>query len=183
MEPFNFSKVIGQKIDFEMQRLGWTTNQEQEYLIKTYGKRSRSLLTEEELLYFLNCFRTQSISAILWEILIARIHTETEQLGWTQEYTREHLIKNYDKRTLSLLTEIELLDFLKYLTTSQPAPKLDDEILIAQTHIELRRLGWTLKQASEHLIKTYGKQGCLLLTYEESHEFLKYLQSQPDPLG
>ncbi len=81
-----------------------------------------------------------------------------------------------------MLTEIELLDFLKYLTTSQPAPKLD-EILITQTHIELQRLGWTLKQASEHLIKTYGKQGCLLLTYEELHEFLKYLQSHPDPLG
>ncbi|WP_414572058.1 hypothetical protein [Nostoc sp. CCY 9925] len=48
MEPFNFSKVIGQKIDFEMQRLGWTTDQGREHLIKTYGKRSRSLLTNKK---------------------------------------------------------------------------------------------------------------------------------------
>ncbi|MEH2072779.1 MAG: hypothetical protein V7K47_32285 [Nostoc sp.] len=138
MEPGNFSEVIAQ-IDVEMQRLGWTPEKRQEYLKKYYGKRSRTLLTEEELLHFLQYLESQSISAILWEILIARVHAETEQLGWTQEHRREHLKKNYDKRTLSLLTEVELLDFVQYLT-SQPA-SISDEILIGQTHIELQRLG------------------------------------------
>ncbi|MBD2676885.1 MULTISPECIES: hypothetical protein [Nostoc] len=44
---FNFSKVIAQKIDVEMQRL------------ETYGKRSPSLLTEVELLNFLEYLQSQ----------------------------------------------------------------------------------------------------------------------------
>lgn len=41
------------KINAEMQRLGWTTEQGREHLFKYYGKRSRLLLTEEELDNFL----------------------------------------------------------------------------------------------------------------------------------
>ncbi|WP_442947981.1 hypothetical protein [Nostoc sp.] len=41
------------KIDTEMQRLGWTVEQGREHLTKYYGKRSRLLLTEEELDNFL----------------------------------------------------------------------------------------------------------------------------------
>ncbi|MEL6502792.1 MAG: hypothetical protein AAFQ23_15625, partial [Cyanobacteria bacterium J06623_1] len=37
----------------EMERLGWTPQQGREYLIQTYNKRGRTLLTEEELLDFL----------------------------------------------------------------------------------------------------------------------------------
>lgn len=41
-------------INAEMQRIGWTTQQGREHLIKTYGKRSRSQLTDDQLLEFLN---------------------------------------------------------------------------------------------------------------------------------
>lgn len=41
------------KTDAEMQRLGWTTEQGREHLERFYGKRSRRLLTEEELDNFL----------------------------------------------------------------------------------------------------------------------------------
>ncbi|MEH2224399.1 hypothetical protein [Nostoc sp.] len=41
------------KIDAEMQRLDWTVEQGREHLVKYYGKRSRLLLTEEELDNFL----------------------------------------------------------------------------------------------------------------------------------
>ncbi|MEH2337594.1 hypothetical protein [Nostoc sp.] len=41
------------QIDAEMQRLGWTVDQGREHLLKYYGKRSRLLLTEEELDNFL----------------------------------------------------------------------------------------------------------------------------------
>lgn len=51
-EPVDLSDVIA-KTDVELERLGWTPQQGREYLIQTYGKRGRTLLTEEELLDFL----------------------------------------------------------------------------------------------------------------------------------
>lgn len=44
----------------EMQRLGWTDQQGREHLERTYGKRSRHQLSNEELLDFLGYLRTQS---------------------------------------------------------------------------------------------------------------------------
>ncbi len=52
-EPQDFSSDIA-KTDIQLQRLGWTPEQGAAHLQKTYGKRSRRLLTEEELLDFLN---------------------------------------------------------------------------------------------------------------------------------
>ena len=43
---------IRHKIDLEMKRLGWTKEQGRDYLLSTYGKRSRLHLTDEELLEF-----------------------------------------------------------------------------------------------------------------------------------
>ncbi|MBD2513651.1 hypothetical protein H6G93_01245 [Nostoc sp. FACHB-973] len=63
------------------------------------------------------------------------------------------------------------------------AEPVDLSDVIAKTDVELQRLGWTPDQGREHLIKTYGKRGRTLLTEEELHGFLKYLQSQPDPLA
>ncbi len=62
-------------------------------------------------------------------------------------------------------------------------PVVDLSDVIAKTDVELQRLGWTPEQGREHLIKTYAKRGRTLLTEEELHGFLKYLQSQPDPLA
>jgi hypothetical protein len=53
--------VLKTKIDVEMKRLAWTTEKGREYLISTYGKKSRLLLTNEELLEFYNYL--SSISA------------------------------------------------------------------------------------------------------------------------
>ena len=50
--PVNLSDVIAQT-DVELMRLGWTNAQGREYLEKTYGKRSRQHLTDEELMSFL----------------------------------------------------------------------------------------------------------------------------------
>ena len=44
--------VIKHKIDLEMKRLNWTKEQGRDYLISTYGKKSRLHLTDEELLEF-----------------------------------------------------------------------------------------------------------------------------------
>ncbi len=43
---------IKHKTDLEMKRLGWTKEQGRDYLLGTYGKRSRLHLTDEELLEF-----------------------------------------------------------------------------------------------------------------------------------
>ncbi|MBD2197140.1 MULTISPECIES: hypothetical protein [Calothrix] len=57
-EPVDLSDVIA-KTDVELQRLGWTPEQGREYLIKTYGKRGRTLLTEDELYTFLQYLQSQ----------------------------------------------------------------------------------------------------------------------------
>ncbi|OYE02952.1 hypothetical protein [Nostoc sp. 'Peltigera membranacea cyanobiont' 232] len=48
----NFRDLMN-KTDAEMQRLGWTVDQGREHLVRYYGVRSRSLLTEQELDDFL----------------------------------------------------------------------------------------------------------------------------------
>ncbi|MGF1936739.1 MAG: hypothetical protein RM347_020525 [Nostoc sp. ChiQUE02] len=55
--------------------------------------------------------------------------------------------------------------------------------VIAQTDIEIQRLGWTIDQGREHLIKNYRKRSRALLTKVQLLDFLQYLQSQPDPLA
>lgn len=51
-EPTDYSDVIA-KTNLEMKRLGWTSEQGRDYLISTYGKRSRQLLEDEQLIEFL----------------------------------------------------------------------------------------------------------------------------------
>ncbi|MDJ0730357.1 MAG: hypothetical protein QNJ33_10245 [Crocosphaera sp.] len=51
-EVLDFSEIIARS-NAELKRLKWTTEQGREYLIKTYGKRSRQVLSDEELLEFL----------------------------------------------------------------------------------------------------------------------------------
>lgn len=63
------------------------------------------------------------------------------------------------------------------------AEPVDLSDVIAKTDVELQRLSWTPEQGREYLIKTYGKRGRTLLTEDELHSFLKYLESQPDPIA
>lgn len=51
--PIDFSDIIA-RTNVELKRLGWTNQQGRDYLVQTYGKRSRQLLTDEELLDFLS---------------------------------------------------------------------------------------------------------------------------------
>ncbi len=50
--PIDLSDVIAQT-DVELKRLAWSVGDGREYLVETYGKRSRHDLTDEELLAFL----------------------------------------------------------------------------------------------------------------------------------
>lgn len=62
-----------------------------------------------------------------------------------------------------------------------PAPSIDLSDIIAQTDVELQRLGWTVSQGREFLEKTYGKRSRHDLTDEELLEFLLFLETQPSP--
>jgi hypothetical protein len=55
--------------------------------------------------------------------------------------------------------------------------------VIAKTDVHIERLGWTPEQGKDYLIKTYGKRGRSLLSEEELLDFLRYLESQPDPIA
>ncbi|ACC84504.1 hypothetical protein Npun_R6220 [Nostoc punctiforme PCC 73102] len=171
MEPVNFAKVIAQT-DVEMQRLGWTIGQGREHLKKTYSKRSRTLLTEVELLEFLQYLESQPLD----EVVTAKIDVDTEQLCWTQQQGEI----NAEIERLCWMKEdvVPLTGTGRRKKKTQPADLSD---LIANINVAMHRLGWTPEQGREHLIKTYGKRGRTLLTEEELYEFLKYLQSQPDP--
>jgi hypothetical protein len=60
-------------------------------------------------------------------------------------------------------------------------PPMDLSDVIAQTSVELKRLGWTEPQGRKHLQQTYNKRSRQQLTDDELLDFLKYLQTQPSP--
>jgi hypothetical protein len=60
-EPEDNSDDIA-KIGVEMQRLGWTIEDGRNYLFQTYGKKSRHVLSREELLEFLHYLKSQPTS-------------------------------------------------------------------------------------------------------------------------
>ncbi|MBE9128711.1 MULTISPECIES: DUF3987 domain-containing protein [unclassified Coleofasciculus] len=53
-KPIHTYESITEEIDIEMRRLGWDKSTGRDYLEQTYGKRSRQLLTDEEMSDFLN---------------------------------------------------------------------------------------------------------------------------------
>jgi hypothetical protein len=57
-ETLDFSQIIDQT-SIEMKRLEWTQEQGKKYLLETYGKKSRHLLSDHELIEFLNYLKTQ----------------------------------------------------------------------------------------------------------------------------
>lgn len=56
--PIDFSEIIA-RTNVELKRLGWTNQQGRDYLLQTYGKKSRQLLTDDELLDFLHHLESQ----------------------------------------------------------------------------------------------------------------------------
>ncbi|MEO0456293.1 MAG: hypothetical protein AAF152_06865 [Cyanobacteria bacterium P01_A01_bin.114] len=65
------------------------------------------------------------------------------------------------------------------LDTSTSPVDLSD--IIAQTDVEMARLGWNSQQGREYLEQTYDKRSRQQLTDEELLAFLLHLESQPTP--
>ena len=76
----------------------------------------------------------------------------------------------------------DVSDDLINLSTG-PMASIDLSDIIAQTDVELQRLGWGVHQGREFLEKTYGKRSRHDLTDEELLEFLLYLETQSPPGG
>ncbi|MDJ0632128.1 MAG: hypothetical protein QNJ34_02950 [Xenococcaceae cyanobacterium MO_188.B29] len=56
---FDFNEIKS-RTDVEIKRLGWTKEQGRDFLLQTYGKRSRLHLTDQELMDFLHYLESQS---------------------------------------------------------------------------------------------------------------------------
>jgi hypothetical protein len=69
--------------------------------------------------------------------------------------------------TVPISSEVEAMDF--------------NEIK-QKTDIEIKRLSWTKDQGKEFLMSRYGKRSRLHLTDEQLLEFLRYLETLPNPV-
>lgn len=75
------------------------------------------------------------------------------------------------------------------ITARSPVPEsraafagpIDLSDIIAQTTVELKRLGWNEIQGRGYLQQAYGKRSRQQLTDEELLDFLHYLKAQPSP--
>jgi len=53
--------------------------------------------------------------------------------------------------------------------------------IIAQTSVEMERVGWTATKGREYIKRVYGKEARSQLTREELRGFLQHLRQQPTP--
>ncbi|MBD2138450.1 hypothetical protein H6F32_12815 [Anabaena sp. FACHB-1237] len=96
------------------------------------------------------------------------------------EYQPPSNVTPFTPRSYTPVEDISESSIAKRTKKIQPINLSD---VIAQTDVEIERLGWSAEQGKEHLIKTYGKRGRSLLSEEELRDFLIYLKSQPDPIA
>lgn len=109
--PTDLSEELIQ-IQLLLDHLAWTDKQEKEFLKQTYGKLSRELLADEELLEYLTCLE-----------IFAKVDEQVKRLRWNEDpkQGRDFLEQNYGKKSRLHLTPEELHDFLERLE-QLPAP-------------------------------------------------------------
>lgn len=66
---------------------------------------------------------------------------------------------------------------------SEQAVSMDLSELIAQTNVEMKRIGWMAKQGQDYLQRTFGKRSRQQLDEEELAEFLEFLKNQPTQMA
>jgi len=96
---------------------------------------------------------------------------ETEDLGPPIDEVAEEPIAPSEGKVSAAVIALE-----NFNTSAVPVDLSD---VIAQTDVELTRLGWTNDQGREYLEKTYGKRSRRQLNDEELMSFLLYLEEQP----
>jgi hypothetical protein len=61
--PIDSSQMIAM-INLELKRIGWNTEKGREYLLSTYGKKSRHMLSDQELADFLEHLKSEPSASI-----------------------------------------------------------------------------------------------------------------------
>lgn len=121
----------------------------------------------------------------------------TQKNGFTSTPTTEIQTTLFDESFNSNLSEIDeenerllaqknfedkAIEDSKTMTSDDFDSEPFDAInIIAETDIELKRLGWTSQEGRDFLVQNYGKRSRTFLTDKELKDFLKYLKSQPTP--
>lgn len=108
-DPVDLSDQLA-RIKSELKRLGWSDDQRNKFLERTYNKKSLSLLNKEEMLEFLEYLES-----------FAKIDVELKRIGWTPEKGKAHLLQTYGKGSRYQLSPQQLGEFLQHLEL-QPNP-------------------------------------------------------------
>ncbi|HEY9830728.1 MAG TPA: DUF5906 domain-containing protein [Stenomitos sp.] len=85
-QPIDFSDIMA-RTNIEIKRLGWTPQQGKDYLLRTYGKRSRQMMTDPELVDFLNYL--QSLPTPQPENSVGDEEVQPEQVELIEEAVEE----------------------------------------------------------------------------------------------
>jgi hypothetical protein len=76
----------------------------------------------------------------------------------------------------------KLTDASARVPISSEVEAMDFNEIKQKTDIEIKRLSWTKDQGKEFLMSRYGKRSRLHLTDEQLLEFLRYLETLPNPV-
>lgn len=169
-QPIDLSQLIAET-GVEIQRLDWTPQKAKEYLIETYGKKSRNLLTEEELLDFLRYLKyLPTPESKLNNPINNQIKNPVKNLAVSNNPSS--IEKNANKTTKTITNRRKRDKNIESIDLSE---------IIALTDYQMERIDWTPQQGREYLIQTFNKRGRTLLTQEELLDFLQHLESIPTP--
>ena len=118
-DPDDWSEELT-AIDFELKRIGWTREQERQYLERAFGHGSRHRLTRyADLVAFLRQLRQiqpgdtpdQSAVPIRRSDLITQGDQMLSNLGWTGEQARSFLQQHLNSTSRQQLSDEQLLQF------------------------------------------------------------------------
>ena len=123
IRPTNWTEELSQ-IDNHLTRLGWNKDDEGDYLIKEFNIRSRSRITDYDILktYLNNLKELKSTDKKLpininidRDNLIKESDSLITKIGFTEIEAREYLIKKMNTNSRQNLNNQDLKDFNRYL--------------------------------------------------------------------
>ncbi len=117
--PSDWSKEIS-KIEYEINRIGWTKEEEKNFINKILGYTSRNRIKDYIdillLIEILNNIQKGNKDVVLEKIfikdnLIEKSDEILKRLNWNTSTAREYLLKNFNEQTRSNLSIKDLLKF------------------------------------------------------------------------
>ena len=145
-------------IDTLIENLGWTKDQERDFIAQNYSQKTRQFLTTEQLL---NLYQHLEV--------LEKVTKEIKDLGWKAKQQKDYFEYNHNKESLELLNVDELQSFLQYLA------------VFGKTTSEIQRLNWSPTKGKTFLKKNYGEEGRTRLSFEQLQDFLQKLEALDTP--